>query len=127
MIHLDQILEANVVPDPLIRLGIRRLLGETLREKCGGGVEQRQARLQAHIDGLRQSPIAIQTRAANEQHYEVPTRFYQYALGKRLKYSSGWWPDEVSTLDEAEERMLALTCERAELADGQRILELGCG
>jgi cyclopropane-fatty-acyl-phospholipid synthase len=127
MINLDQILEANVVPDPLIRLGIRHLLGETLREKCGGSVEQRQARLQAHLDGLRQSPIAIQTCAANEQHYEVPTRFYQDALGKRLKYSSAYWPEDVATLDEAEERMLALTCERAELADGQRILELGCG
>jgi len=127
MISIDSILEANVVPDPLVRLGIRHLLGETLREKCGGSVEERQARLQAHIDGLRQSPIAIQTHAANEQHYEVPTRFYQYALGKRLKYSSGYWPEGVGTLDEAEEKMLALTCQRAELADGQRILELGCG
>lgn len=127
MISIDSILEANVVPDPLVRLGIRHLLGETLREKCGGSVEERQARLQAHIDGLRQSPIAVQAQVANEQHYEVPTRFYQYALGKRLKYSSGYWPAGVSTLDEAEERMLALTCERAELADGQRILELGCG
>jgi len=127
MIKLDSILEANVVPDPLLRLGIRHLLGETLREKCGGSIEVRQAALQAHIDGLRRSPIAIQTRAANEQHYEVPTRFYQYALGARLKYSSGYWSGGVTTLDEAEERMLALTCARAELEDGQRILELGCG
>ncbi len=127
MINLDSILESNVVPDPLLRLGIRHLLGETLREKCGVSIEARQAALQAQIDGLRQSPIAIQTGAANEQHYEVPTRFYQYALGKRLKYSSGYWPDGVTTLDEAEETMLALTCERAQLQDGQRILELGCG
>ncbi|EDY17154.1 Methyltransferase type 11 [Chthoniobacter flavus Ellin428] len=127
MISVDSILEANVVPDPLIRLGIRHLLRETLREKGAGSTEERQARLQAHIDGLRRSPIAVQTHAANEQHYEVPTHFYQYALGKRLKYSSGYWPVGVNTLDEAEEKMLALTCERAELADGQRILELGCG
>ena len=127
MISIDSILEANVVPDPLIRLGIRHLLGETLREKYDGSVEERQARLQVHIDGLRESPIAIQMHAANEQHYEVPTRFYQHALGKRLKYSSAYWPEGVGTLDEAEEKMLALTCERGELADGQRILELGCG
>jgi len=127
MIPIDAILEANIVPDPLIRIGIRRLLAGTLREKCSGTVEERQIRLQAHIDGLRQSPIAVQTRAANEQHYEVPTRFFQYTLGRRLKYSSAHWPKGVASLDEAEERMLALTCERAELADGQHILELGCG
>lgn len=127
MIDLDSILETNVVPDPLIRLGIRHLLGETLREKCSGDIEARQAALQAHIEGLRSSPIAIETRAANEQHYEVPTQFYQYALGPRLKYSSAYWPEGVSSLAEAEERMLALTCARAELHDGHEILELGCG
>lgn len=127
MISLDRLLETDVVPDALIRVGIRRLLAEALREKAGGTVEDRQAALNAHITGLKASPIAVQTDAANEQHYEVPTRFYQFALGRRLKYSSGYWPQGVATLDDAEERMLALTCERALLADGQRVLELGCG
>ncbi len=127
MINLDQLLEANVVPDPLLRLGIRRLLKETLCEKQSANVEAQHDALHAHIEGLRQSPIATQTRDANEQHYEVPTRFYQLCLGHRLKYSSGLWTEGVATLDEAEERMLSLTCDRAELADGQRILELGCG
>jgi cyclopropane-fatty-acyl-phospholipid synthase len=66
-------------------------------------------------------------RDANEQHYEVPTRFYQLCLGRRLKYSCALFPSGTETLDEAEEKMLALTCERAELANGQHILELGCG
>jgi cyclopropane-fatty-acyl-phospholipid synthase len=127
MISLDQLLETNALPDRLLRIGIRRLLKQTLREKRGGGVTARGAALQAHIDGLKKSPIAVQTGAANEQHYEVPTRFYQLVLGKRLNYSSGYWCDEAKSLDEAEEAMLKLTCERAELADGQRILELGCG
>ena len=127
MINLDSILEAHVVPDPLIRLGIRHLLAETLREKMAANVELQRAELLVHIDGLKQSPIAIQTRDANEQHYEVPTRFYQLCLGRRLKYSSGLWTDATDTLDIAEEKMLALTCERAELRDGLRILELGCG
>jgi cyclopropane-fatty-acyl-phospholipid synthase len=127
MISLDSILEANVVPDPLIRLGIRHLLAETLREKTTASVEEQRAALLAHIAGLKQSPIAIKTRDANEQHYEVPTRFYQLCLGRRLKYSSGLWTEADDTLDRAEERMLALTCERAGLRDGQRILELGCG
>jgi cyclopropane-fatty-acyl-phospholipid synthase len=81
----------------------------------------------AHIAELKQSPIAVQTRDANEQHYEVPTRFYQLCLGRRLKYSSALFPTSNESLDQAEELMLALTCERAALEDGQRILELGCG
>jgi cyclopropane-fatty-acyl-phospholipid synthase len=124
---LDQLLETDSVPAPLIRLGIRYLLGQTLREKRAATAELRRQALMEHIAGLKQSPIAVQTRAANEQHYEVPTAFYQMSLGKRLKYSSGYWAGEDDTLDQAEERMLALTCQRAELADGQRILELGCG
>jgi len=127
MLNIDQLLESNVVPDPLIRIGIRHLLAETLREKKQPDVETQQAALMAHLAGLRNSPIAVQTRDANEQHYEVPTRFYQLCLGRRLKYSSGLWTPDVTTLDDAEEKMLALTCQRAELADGLRILELGCG
>lgn len=127
MISIDRLLATNLIPDSLIRTGIRRLLAGTIREHLRGDVEKQRAALMKHVAGLTESPIAIQTHDANEQHYEVPTRFYQYCLGKRLKYSSGLWTDNVSTLDDAEERMLALTCERAELADGQRILELGCG
>jgi len=127
MISLDHLLETNVVPDPLIRLGIRRLLAAKLREEKRPGAEEQKAALLAHIEELKASPIAIETRAANAQHYEVPTRFFQLVLGKRLKYSSGLWTENVTTLDAAEEKMLALTCERAELRDGLRILELGCG
>ncbi len=127
MISLDSLLESNLIPDPLIRVGIRRLLAGTIREHLRENIEDQRAALLAHIAGLKQSPIAIQTRDANTQHYEVPTRFYQLCLGKRLKYSSGLWTDDVTTLDAAEEKMLTLTCERAELADGLRILELGCG
>jgi cyclopropane-fatty-acyl-phospholipid synthase len=127
MIHLDHLLEADLLPDALIRLGIRKLLASTLREKSRPGVEEQRAALLAHIADLKSRGIAEQTRAANEQHYEVPTRFYELCLGKRLKYSSGLWSDGVTTLDQAEETMLALTGERADLRDGHRILELGCG
>ena len=127
MINPDHLLETNLVPDTLIRAGIRRLLASTLREKSHPGVEAQRAALLQYVADLKKRGIAEQTQAANEQHYEVPTRFYQLCLGRRLKYSSGLWDDSVTTLDEAEERMLALTCERAGLANGQQILELGCG
>lgn len=76
---------------------------------------------------LRGSPIAIETDAANTQHYEVPSRFFELCLGKRLKYSSSYYPTGKETLDQAENVMLSLYGERAGLADGQNILELGCG
>ena len=124
---LDRLLEKNLLPDWLIRTGIRRLLRERLGEENRGSAEAQQAHLLKLVAELRRSPIAIETQAANEQHYEVPTRFYQLCLGARLKYSGALWPNGVTTLDAAEETMLELTCERAQLADGQNILELGCG
>ena len=79
------------------------------------------------VDQLRQSPIAVETKAANEQHYELPTKFFQFVLGKNLKYSSGYWKEGVNLLDESEEDMLTMTCERAGLQNGHTILECGCG
>jgi len=73
------------------------------------------------------SPIALQTQSANEQHYEVSPRFFELALGPRLKYSACLWEPETRSLAEAEENMLNLTAERAGIAGGQDILELGCG
>jgi cyclopropane-fatty-acyl-phospholipid synthase len=124
---LDGLLERDILPDALVRFGIRRLLRQRLREERRGSPEAQQATLQELIAQLRASPIAIETAAANQQHYEVPTRFFELCLGNRLKYSSALWSPGVETLDAAEEAMLALTCERARIADGQHILELGCG
>lgn len=124
---IDDLLARNLLPDAAIRLGIRNLLAKKLREEDRGDVEKQQEALLAFIDDLDRSPIAIKTEAANEQHYEVPTEFFRHVLGPRMKYSSGYWPKEDTTFAESEEAMLRLTCERASLADGQRILELGCG
>ncbi len=76
---------------------------------------------------MKESPIALVPEKANEQHYEVPPAFFENVLGKHLKYSSGYWPDGVNSLDESEESMLELSFERAQLVDGDSILELGCG
>ena len=119
--------EKGYAPDWVIRAGIRQLLRRRLKQEFDRDPERRAARCQALVEELSGSPIAIETEAANEQHYEVPAAFYQLALGKRLKYSSAYWPAGVSDLDAAEEAMLRLSCEQAELVDGQRILELGCG
>ncbi len=123
----EWIIDRDLVPDCVLRAGIRSMLRKRLQEEDCGDVQLNQARKNALIASLKQSPIALHTRAANEQHYEVPTEFFQAALGKRLKYSSAYWAAGVTTLDDAEEVMLAMTCERAQLTDGQRVLELGCG
>jgi cyclopropane-fatty-acyl-phospholipid synthase len=126
-LSLERLIAAGLIPDWLIRVGIRRLLRSRLREQ--GRIEQaaQPSARAAFVQQLRASPIAIDTGAANQQHYEVPTAFFQLCLGPHMKYSSALWPDNVATLDAAEAAMLQLSCERARIQDGQQILELGCG
>jgi len=121
---IDQLLQKDLLPDWLIRLGIRRLLRRRLREIDHASPATQVAEFAA---ALRAMPIAVNTAESKEQHYEVPTEFYQKCLGPRLKYSSGYYGAGHESLAQAEERMLALTAERAQLADGLSILELGCG
>ena len=123
----DSLLEKNKVPDFALRLGIRKLLKERLYQEKKETVELQQAHLMKLIAELKESPIAINTVEANEQHYEVPTAFYKFCLGSNLKYSSGYWNEGVLDIDTSENDMLEITCSRAELTDGQDILELGCG
>jgi cyclopropane-fatty-acyl-phospholipid synthase len=121
------LVEKGLLPDGVIRRGIRRLLAQRLLEEDRGGPEQQQAHKMRLIEQLRASPVAIETTAANEQHYEVPAAFYTRVLGPHLKYSSGYFLPGTSALAQAEEQMLRITFERARLRDGERILELGCG
>ena len=113
----------DLVPDPVLRVGIRTNCALRLARERRGGAEA-QERFVARLAG---SPIAEQVEKPNEQHYEVPAEFFRLVLGKRLKYSSCYWPAGVETLDAAEEAMLALTCERAGVEDGMELLDLGCG
>jgi cyclopropane-fatty-acyl-phospholipid synthase len=122
-----RLLERGLLPDFLIRYGIRRLLKQRLAEEDQGSPEAQQAHLMKLITRLKQSAVAINTGDANQQHYEVPSAFFEKVLGPNLKYSCAYYQDGKSGLGEAEEHMLALTAERARLRDGERILELGCG
>lgn len=123
----DTLIEQNKLPDFILRTGIRRLLKKRLQDETLGDAEAQQHRLNKLIAKLKTEPIAVHTQDANQQHYEVPTAFYQYCLGKHLKYSSGYWNPGVTSLDTSEQDMLELTTKRADLRDGQYILELGCG
>jgi cyclopropane-fatty-acyl-phospholipid synthase len=124
---IDTVLDRDVLPDVVLRAGIRRLLHARLREENRGSAERNHARLMQWVATLGDSPIAIGTDAANAQHYEVPAAFFERVLGPRLKYSSALWTDGVETLEQAERAMLDLTTSRAGVEDGMRVLDLGCG
>lgn len=114
--------EQGRVPDRLLRVGIRKLLKGRLDK-----LKENPESTDAFLERLRSQPVAVETDAANEQHYEVPVRFFLKVLGPKLKYSSCIWPEGVEDLSAAENAMLDLTCQRAGLEDRMDILELGCG
>ena len=119
--------EQGLVPDRVVRLGIRRLLKERLVQMHAADAQAAEEANQAFIAAMRAAPIAPLPDKANEQHYELPAEFFARTLGPHRKYSSGFWGEGVQTLAQAEAAALRLTCERAGLQDGQAILELGCG
>jgi cyclopropane-fatty-acyl-phospholipid synthase len=119
--------ERGWLPDAVLRSGIRRLCAQRLRDEHATDPAAAARRTAALVAELRAAPVAIHTDAANRQHYELPPGFFAHCLGPRLKYSSAFYPTGGETLAQAEEAMLALYEERAQLADGQDILELGCG
>ncbi len=122
-----KLLEKGLLPDPLIRAGIRALLKKKLQDESRGGEEAQKERFAQFLAASKKSPISILTDAANEQHYELPAAFFEEIMGPRMKYSSGFWNEGIRDLARSEEDMLALTAERADLKEGQDILELGCG
>ena len=122
-----QLAEKGYLSDGLIKFGIRRLLSQRLREVPAEAGSELQEYTLKMIKTLRESPIAVCTEAANEQHYEIPPEFFQIALGKHLKYSSCYYDSGAKNLDDAEAAMLELTAQRAEIKDGMQIMDLGCG
>ena len=119
--------EQGLVPDTVIRAGIRRLCEQRLAEVSASDCETASLATEAFARSMEASEIAPVPHLANVQHYEVPAEFFALALGPHRKYSSAWWPAGAENLEQAEAAALAATCEHADLVDGQSILELGCG
>ena len=115
------------VPDALIRLGIRIRLRDHLAILASDGAEEGLRTKMDIVSKLRSMPVALATDEANEQHYEVPAKFYDLCLGPRKKYSSGLWESPDATFEESEIAMLNLYCERAGIVDGMSVVDLGCG
>lgn len=119
--------ESGLIPDTVIRRGIRALLEKRLAAIRADDNEFADTAQGAFLNMMRSSPVALSPELANEQHYEVPAAFFELVLGAHRKYSCGYWPEGVVSLDEAEDAALQETCLRAQIADGQDILDLGCG
>jgi cyclopropane-fatty-acyl-phospholipid synthase len=119
--------ETGLVPDSVIRAGIRRLLESKRKEIHSGDVEHAATALNRFVAMMNESPIALVPDLANEQHYEVPAEFFSHVMGDHLKYSCCYWPNHVGNLSEAEAAALELTVKRAGIEDGMRVLDLGCG
>ena len=119
--------ESGLVPDTVIRAGIRRLLESKRREIHSGDVENAADTLNRFVAMMNESPVALVPDLANEQHYEVPAGFFAHVMGDHLKYSCGYWPNHVGNLAEAEAAALDLSVKRAGIEDGMAVLDLGCG
>ena len=127
MKRIIDLMERGIVPDVLIRNGIRRLNRLRLRlERKESPISQLKAKMD-FVDALRTNPVAIETDSANRQHYELPAEFFETILGRHMKYSCCFWKKDVSTLTEAEEAALNQVLVRAQIEDGMEIMDLGCG
>jgi cyclopropane-fatty-acyl-phospholipid synthase len=119
--------EQGLVPDSVIRHGIRRLLGQRLDRIKADDCEFLASSKSAFIEEMDQSAIAPLPHKANEQHYELPSDFFLRVLGEHNKYSCCYWDGSVTDLDTAEADALRISCMHAGLENGMDVLELGCG
>ncbi len=125
--HFIDAMEHGWLPDWLVSWGIRRLLARRKAESHTDDCETWQRELSEFVASMRTGDVAFAQDKANEQHYELPAEFFETVLGPRLKYSCCQYDSPDTTLAEAENAMLKLTCERAQIEDGQAVLDFGCG
>ena len=119
--------ESGLLPDSVIRAGIRRLNKQRLEQIHAEDVERLAEQNELFIAGMNQAEIAPVPHLANQQHYELPATFFSRVLGEHCKYSCCYWGNGAKTLNQAEADALSITCANAGIADGMDILDLGCG
>ena len=120
----NTLLSRGLIPDFLLRRGVRSQGKQRLAMMVKGNLSNDYEKF---LKEASSGEIAVHTDDANNQHYEVDSEFFQYCLGKNLKYSSCYWDENTSSLDQAEDNMLELYCKRADVKDGMDILDIGCG
>ncbi|GAB7362450.1 hypothetical protein MBLNU230_g2772t1 [Neophaeotheca triangularis] len=124
---VDTLLDGGYLPHFVIRRGIRQQLSQRLQSIATTSLSEAYESKMRYVELLHSRPIAIETASANEQHYEVGTSVLSNTLGPRMKYSCCLYPKGNETLAAAEMRMLEDYVTKAELRDGMKIFDLGCG
>jgi cyclopropane-fatty-acyl-phospholipid synthase len=122
----DQLLINGQIPDYLITLGIKKIIKDRLEVEKRKRKTQGKLYLSNFIQELKTSSAPRSSPDQEKEQRQIPVQFFQYFQGEHLKFSSGFWREGVADISIAETEMLELTCQRAELAGGQRVLELGC-
>ncbi|KAF9616966.1 hypothetical protein IFM89_033036 [Coptis chinensis] len=120
-------LELGLVPCDEVKQLMRVELARRLQWGYKPTNEQQVAEVLKFAHSLRHMNIAMEVHTLDSQMYEVPIEFLKIMFGSTLKGSCCYFKDESTTLDEAEIAMLDLYCERAQIKDGQTVLDLGCG
>jgi cyclopropane fatty-acyl-phospholipid synthase-like methyltransferase len=123
----DTLLDNGYLPHAVIRVGIRQQLAQRISLIASTSLSAAYERKMSYVAALRTRPIAIHTATANTQHYEVGTSVLAGMLGPRMKYSACLYPTGKESLAQAEVAMLESYVAKADLRDGQEILDLGCG
>ena len=125
--ELFSIAEKGYVPDPILRKGIQHMCRNRITDIRISDEIVRKKYIKDFIDNMNRAEIAPSPHFANQQLYEVPHNFFELVLGSYKKYSCGYWDDDTHDITQAESQALQLTCQHADIRDGHKILELGCG
>ncbi|HWW55203.1 MAG TPA: cyclopropane-fatty-acyl-phospholipid synthase family protein [Acidimicrobiales bacterium] len=65
--------------------------------------------------------------AAVAHHYDVSNDFYRLVLGPTLTYSCAYFSSPGMSVDDAQQAKYDLICRKLGLAEGMRLLDVGCG
>ena len=120
----NPLLARGLIPDWILRRGVRSQGKERLNMMNKVDSTKEYSKF---INEASTGNIAVNTDDANNQHYEVDSEFFKYCLGKNLKYSCCFWDENTLDLDAAEDNMLEIYSQRAQITDGMSILDIGCG
>ncbi|MFB6263871.1 MAG: class I SAM-dependent methyltransferase [Bradymonadaceae bacterium] len=62
-----------------------------------------------------------------QEHYDRGNDFFEWFLGERMVYTSGFFEDPDQTLAQGQDNKMNLVCEKLQLEPGDKFLDIGCG